>query len=128
MKKIISIASVAAVLITSVSAGPIRDDYFKTRDDIEKSKDTPESRKQFLETNIQRSLRRLLVRYFGYQKPENIKVSSSNYEQSEKDKLTYYFKFEEYVGFMTFSNDPEYYYAVPREEKVVQKPKAGAGK
>lgn len=128
MKKIVSIALLSAVFITSVSAGPIRDDYFKTRDDIEKSKDTPESRKMFLETNIQRSLRRLLVRYFGYQKPENIKVSASNYEQSEKDKLTYYFKFEDYVGFMTFSNDPEYYYAVPREEKVVQKPKAGAGK
>lgn len=128
MKKGILITVCAIVGLTSVSAGPIRDDYFKTRDDIEKNKDTPESRKMFLETNIQRSLRRLLVRYFGYQKPESIKVSSSNYEQSEKDKLTYYFKYEDFVGFMTFSNDPEYYYAVPRDEKVVQKPKAGAGK
>lgn len=128
MKQVLIWTAAVAVVFSSLSAGPIRDDYFKTRDDIEKNKDTPESRKMFLETNIQRSLRRLLVRYFGYQKPESIKVSSSNYEQSEKDKLTYYFKFEEYVGFMTFSNDPEYYYAVPREEKVVQKPKAGAGK
>ncbi len=128
MKKGILTILCAILGVATLSAGPIRDDYFKTRDDIEKSKDTPESRKQFLETNIQRSLRRLLVRYFGYQKPESIKVSASNYEQSEKDKLTYYFKFEDYVGFMTFSNDPEYYYAVPREEKVVQKPKAGAGK
>lgn len=128
MKKGILIIVCAIVGVASLSAGPIRDDYFKTRDDIEKNKDTPETRKMFLETNIQRSLRRLLVRYFGYQKPESIKVSASNYEQSEKDKLTYYFKFEDYVGFMTFSNDPEYYYAVPRDEKVVQKPKAGAGK
>lgn len=113
----------ALVLVgaATVWAGPIRDDYFKTRDDLEKSKDSPEARKQFLETNIQRSLRRLLVRYYGYPTPEKIKVSASNYEQSEKDKLTYYFKYEEYVGFLTFSNDPEYYYAVPREEKVLQK-------
>ncbi|MBL8033318.1 MAG: hypothetical protein JNJ69_06450 [Leptospiraceae bacterium] len=116
------------IAVSALSAGPIRDDYFKTRDDLEKSKDTPESRKQFLETNIQRSLRRLLVRYYGYVNPEKIKISASNYEQSEKDKLTYYFKYEDYVGFMTFSNDPEYYYAVPREEKVVQKMKAGAAK
>ena len=128
MKKGILIITCAIVGVASLSAGPIRDDYFKTCDDIEKNKDTPETRKMFLETNIQRSLRRLLVRYFGYQKPESIKVSASNYEQSEKDKLTYYFKFEDYVGVMTFSNDPEYYYAVPRDEKVVQKPKAGAGK
>lgn len=124
MKKLMLITALAALTAASVSAGPIRDDYFKTRDDLEKSKDTPEARKQFLETNIQRSLRRLLVRYYGYTTPEKIKVSSSNYEQSEKDKLTYYFKYEEYVGFLTFSNDPEYYYAVPREEKVLQKQKA----
>lgn len=124
--KRISIILAGLMLIPSLFAGPIRDDYFKTRDDIEKAKDSPESRKQFLETNIQRSLRRLLVRYYGYQTPEKIKISASNYEQSEKDKLTYYIKFEEYVGFLTFSNNPEYYYAVPREEKVMQKPKAGS--
>ncbi len=124
MKKLILISALASLVVAAVSAGPIRDDYFKTRDDLEKSKDTPESRKQFLETNIQRSLRRLLVRYYGYSTPEKIKISASNYEQSEKDKLTYYFKFEEYVGFLTFSNDPEYYYAVPREEKILQKQKA----
>lgn len=126
MKKILLILTLAAVSAGSVSAGAIRDEYFKTRDDLEKAKDTPESRKMFLETNIQRSLRRLLVRYYGYVNPEKIKITSANYEQSEKDKLTYYFRFEEYVGFLTFSNDPEYYYAVPREEKVVQKVKAGA--
>lgn len=124
MKQLILISLLAAIAASSVAAGPIRDDYFKTRDDLEKSKDTPEMRKQFLETNIQRSLRRLLVRYFGYQNPEKVKINSSNYEQSEKDKLTYYFRYEDYVGFMTFSNDPEYYYAVPREEKILQKPKA----
>ncbi|HNA78908.1 MAG TPA: hypothetical protein PKM44_01790 [Turneriella sp.] len=124
MKKLILISALASLLVAAVSAGPIRDDYFKTRDDLEKSKDTPESRKQFLETNIQRSLRRLLVRYYGYPTPEKVKISASNYEQSEKDKLTYYFKFEEYIGFLTFSNDPEYYYAVPREEKILQKQKA----
>lgn len=126
MRSILITTVLAAICLTSISAGPIRDDFFKTRDDIEKGKDTPESRKQFLETNIQRSLRRLLVRYYGYQTPEKIKIAASNYEQSEKDKLTYYFKFEEYVGFLTFSNNPEYYYAVPREEKVMQKPKAGS--
>ncbi|HMV34291.1 MAG TPA: hypothetical protein PKD60_00245 [Turneriella sp.] len=124
MKKLILISALASLLVAAVSAGPIRDDYFKTRDDLEKSKDTPESRKQFLETNIQRSLRRLLVRYYGYPTPEKVKISASNYEQSEKDKLTYYFKFEEYIGFLTFSNDPEYYYALPREEKILQKQKA----
>lgn len=123
MKQLTLISLLAAIATVSVAAGPIRDDYFKTRDDLEKSKDTPEMRKQFLETNIQRSLRRLLVRYFGYQNPEKVKISASNYEQSEKDKLTYYFRYEDYVGFMTFSNDPEYYYAVPREEKILQKPK-----
>lgn len=122
--KRISLIILATALTTTIFAGAIRDDYFKTRDDIEKGKDTPESRKAFLETNIQRSLRRLLVRYYGYVNPEKIKIAASNYEQSEKDKLTYYFKFEEYVGFLTFSNNPEYYYAVPREEKVLQKPKA----
>lgn len=126
MKQLLLILTLAAVSAGSVSAGAIRDEYFKTRDDLEKAKDTPESRKMFLETNIQRSLRRLLVRYYGYVNPEKIKITSANYEQSEKDKLTYYFRFEEYVGFLTFSNDPEYYYAVPREEKVVQKVKAGA--
>jgi len=126
MKQFFLIVAAVALTLTSLSAGAIRDDYFKTLDDLEKSKDTPESRKQFLETNIQRSLRRLLVRYYGYVNPEKIKISASNYEQSEKDKLTYYFKFEDYVGFLTFSNDPEYYYAVPREEKVINKPKAGA--
>ena len=126
MKKTLLILTLAAISASSVSAGAIRDEYFKTRDDLEKAKDTPESRKMFLETNIQRSLRRLLVRYYGYVNPEKIKITSANYEQSEKDKLTYYFRFEEYVGFLTFSNDPEYYYAVPREEKVVQKVKAGA--
>ncbi|MFZ5629812.1 MAG: hypothetical protein ACOY5B_11830 [Spirochaetota bacterium] len=124
MKKLILISALASLFVAAISAGPIRDDYFKTRDDLEKSKDTPESRKQFLETNIQRSLRRLLVRYYGYPTPEKVKISASNYEQSEKDKLTYYFKFEEYIGFLTFSNDPEYYYAVPREEKILQKQKA----
>lgn len=126
MKQTLLILTLAAIMAGSVSAGPIRDEYFKTRDDLEKAKDTPESRKMFLETNIQRSLRRLLVRYYGYVNPEKIKITSANYEQSEKDKLTYYFRYEEYVGFLTFSNDPEYYYAVPREEKVVQKVKAGA--
>ena len=126
MKKTLLILTLAAISASSVSAGAIRDEYFKTRDDLEKAKDTPESRKMFLETNIQRSLRRLLVRYYGYVNPEKIKITSANYEQSEKDKLTYYFRFEDYVGFLTFSNDPEYYYAVPREEKVVQKVKAGA--
>jgi hypothetical protein len=124
MKKLILISALASLVVAAISAGPIRDDYFKTRDDLEKSKDSPESRKQFLETNIQRSLRRLLVRYYGYPTPEKVKISASNYEQSEKDKLTYYFKFEEYIGFLTFSNDPEYYYAVPREEKILQKQKA----
>ncbi|HRP68714.1 MAG TPA: hypothetical protein PLY93_04220 [Turneriella sp.] len=38
----------------AIVAGPIRDEYFKTKDDIDKSKDTPEMRKQFLEMNIQR--------------------------------------------------------------------------
>jgi hypothetical protein len=128
MKQIISITLASAVLITSVFAGPIRDDYFKTRDDIEKGKDTPESRKMFLETNIQRSLRRILVRKMDYVNPEKIKITASNYERSEKDNLTYYFKFEEFVGFFTFSNNPEYYYAVPSSESVVQKPKTGAGK
>lgn len=123
MKRLMLISALASLLTTAISAGPIRDDYFKTRDDLEKSKDTPESRRQFLETNIQRSLRRLLVRYFGYATPEKVKISASNYEQSEKDKLTYYFRYEDYIGFMTFSNDPEYYYAVPREEKILQKPK-----
>jgi hypothetical protein len=126
MKKLILISALASLVVAAISAGPIRDDYFKTRDDLEKSKDSPESRKQFLETNIQRSLRRLLVRYYGYPTPEKVKISASNYEQSEKDKLTYYFKFEEYIGFLTFSNDPEYYYAVPREEKILQKPKPEA--
>ena len=126
MKRILLILTLAAISAGSISAGAIRDGCFKTRDDLEKAKDTPESRKMFLETNIQRSLRRLLVRYYGYVNPEKIKITSANYEQSEKDKLTYYFRFEEYVGFLTFSNDPEYYYAVPREEKVVQKVKAGA--
>jgi hypothetical protein len=124
-KRIMTIALVCAGA-ASISAGPIRDEYFKTRDEIEKGKDTPESRKQFLETNMQRSLRRLLVRYYGYPNPEKVKITASNYEQSEKDKLTYYFKYDEYVGFLTFSNDPEYYYAVPRDEKIVTKPKAGA--
>jgi hypothetical protein len=127
MKKGILLTILAALGVASLSAGPIRDDYFKTRDDLEKSKDTPESRKQLLETNIQRSLRRILIRQFYYAKPENIKITSSNYEQSEKDKMTYYFKFEEYVGFLTFTNDPEYYYTVPKDEKVMQKPKAGGG-
>ncbi|MBS0619074.1 MAG: hypothetical protein JSR44_12855 [Spirochaetes bacterium] len=126
MKQFFLIVAATALTLTSLSAGAIRDDYFKTLDDLEKSKDTPESRKQFLETNIQRSLRRLLVRYYGYINPEKIKISASNYEQSEKDKLTYYVKFEDYVGFLTFSNDPEYYYAVPRDEKIIHKPKAGA--
>jgi len=126
MKKLNLICALVSLVVTAVSAGPIRDDYFKTRDDLEKSKDTPEMRKQFLETNIQRSLRRLLVRYYGYPTPEKVKISASNYEQSEKDKLTYYFKYEDYVGFFTFSNDPEYYYAVPREEKILQKPKTDA--
>lgn len=119
------VKTVALVLLTAsvVLAGPIRDEYFKTRDELEKMKDTPEMRKQFLETNIQRSLRRLLVRYFSYPNPEKVKIDSSNYERSEKDELTYYFRYEDYVGFMTFSNNPEYYYAVPREEKILQKPK-----
>jgi hypothetical protein len=124
MKKVILAIALAAFAITSISAGAIRDEYFKTRDDIEKSKDTPESRKQFLESNIQRSLRRLLVRYFSYPNPEKITITASNYEQSEKDKLTYYFKFEDYVGFLTFSNNPEYFYAVPSDEKIVTKPKS----
>ncbi|AFM10830.1 hypothetical protein [Turneriella parva] len=126
MKKQLLMFALLCAGAASLSAGPIRDEFFKTKDDIEKGKDTPEMRKQFLETNIQRSLRRLLVRYYGYQTPEKVKISASNYEQSEKDKLTYYFKFEEYVGFFTFSNDPEYYYAVPRDEKIITKPKAGA--
>jgi hypothetical protein len=126
MKKLILISALASFVVAAISAGPIRDEYFKTRDDLEKSKDNPETRKQFLETNILRSLRRLLVRYYGYPTPEKVKINSSNYEQSEKDKLTYYFKYEDYVGFMTFSNDPEYYYAVPREEKILQKPKTQA--
>ena len=124
-KRIMTIALVCAGA-ASLSAGPIRDEYFKTRDEIDKAKDTPESRKQFLETNMQRSLRRLLVRYYSYANPDKVKISASNYEQSEKDKLTYYFKYDEYVGYLTFSNDPEYYYAVPRDEKIVTKPKAGA--
>lgn len=124
MMKWIFVSALAAGLAGAVSAGPIRDDYFKTRDDLEKKKDTPESRKQSLESNIQRSLRRLLVRYHGYPNPDKVKITASNYEQSEKDKLTFYVKYEDYVGFMTFANDPEYYFAVPREEKILQKPKA----
>ena len=61
MKKTLLILTLAAISAGSVSAGAIRDEYFKTRDDLEKAKDTPESRKMFLETNIQRSLRQLQV-------------------------------------------------------------------
>ena len=124
MKRGLTLILALLALTANIFAGPIRDDYFKTKDEIEKVRDTPETRKAFLELNVQRSLRRLLSRYYDYANPEKVKITSANYEQSEKDKLTYYIKFEDYVGFITFSNDPEYFYALPREEKIIRKVKA----
>ena len=101
--------------------GPIEDEYFNVREQIESSSDTPKQRKEQLEETIEKSLQRALFRHYDYANWEQIKISTENYEQSRHDLFTYYVQFEDYVGFFSFKNDPELYLCYPREEKILKK-------
>ncbi|MCS6983897.1 MAG: hypothetical protein NZM25_02065 [Leptospiraceae bacterium] len=114
------------LLTTTLLAGPIEDEYNRTRDEIEKLRDNAQLRKEQLEKTLSRSLQRALLRYFNdpdYQKAE---LKEGNYERSEIDPYTYYYKYKDYVGYFTYSVDPEKYLAVPIAEKILQKPTAKA--
>ena len=101
--------------------GPIEDEYFKVREQIEASGDTPKQRKEQLEQTILKSLQRSLFRHYDYENWEQIKITTDNYEQSRHDLFTYYVQFEDYVGFFSFKNNPELYLCYPREEKILRK-------
>ncbi len=123
MKKIsIIISFVLAVGFTF--AGPIKDEFFKTVNDIEKLEETEEARKKQIQETIELSLKRALLRYYNYREFDKIKVTDSNYEQSDMDKYTYYIKYEQFIGYFSYSNDPGKYFSYPRDERILIKPEA----
>gem|GEM_PF-1417506 len=123
MKKITIIIS----FITAAGfafAGPIKDEFFKTVNDIEKLEETEEARKKQLAETIELSLKRALLRYYNYRETDKIKITDSNYEQSDMDKYTYYIKFEQFIGYFSYANDPGKYFSYPRNERILIKPEA----
>lgn len=114
-------------------AGAIQDDYKQAERDIAAMTNTAEGRKAMLELNLTRSLQRHLLRNLDNPDYEKATVTEGNYEKLEMDatqkrrdglyNFTYYVKYNDYVGYFVFSNDPERYYSVPFEERFLKKPK-----
>lgn len=114
---------IASLLFAGVIfAGPIKDEFFKTVHDIEKLDSTEEARKKQLQSTIELSLKRALLRYYNYPEHSKIKVTEDNYEQSDMDKFTYYIKYEQFIGYFSYSNDPAKYFSNPRDERILIKP------
>lgn len=120
MKNIIN-STLLILMPCLIWAGPIEDEYFQVREQIEASADTPKQRKEQLEETLEKSLQRALLRHYDYANWEQIKITTDNYEQSRHDLFTYYVKYEDFVGFFSFQNNPELYLCYPREEKILKK-------
>lgn len=124
--KRISILLTAALFTLSIApvlyAGEIKDEYFKVKDQLNINKDTEEKRKKQLHETMTANIRRVLQRYFKYENAENAEVTTDNYERSELDANLYYFRYDNYVGFFQFANNPEVYFALPREESILRRP------
>lgn len=121
MRKL-ALLALAYFVSIPVYSGPIEDEYNRTRDEIEKLKDNPQLRKEQLEKTLTRSLQRALLRYFNYPEYDKAELKEGSYERSEIDPYTYYYKYKDFVGYFTYSVDPEKYLAVPVSEKILQKP------
>lgn len=118
-------------LTSLLYAGAIQDDYKQTQKDIAALTNTAEGRKTMLELNLTRSLQRHLLRNLDMPDYDKATITEGNYEkldmdasQKRRDGLfnhTYYIRYNDYVGYFIFSNDPERYYSVPFEERLIQK-------
>lgn len=108
------------VFTASVMAGPIEDEYNKTVDDLANAENTPENRKAQLEKTLNAALVRGLVRYHTAADAKDAKIS--DYEKSEADPFTIFFRYKDFIGFFRYQNDPEKYFSFPVEERIIKKP------
>ncbi len=120
----ITVIVTALTLASAIFAGPIEDEYNRTRDEIEKMRETPEMKKEQLQRTLNRSLQRALLRYYNLPDYDKAELAEGSYERSEVDPYTFYYKYKDYVGYFTYSVDPEKYLAVPVSEKILLKPSA----
>lgn len=120
--------SKAAVILTlslfsaSLTAGPLKDDFYKLQDEIEKAKHTEDHQKEQLEQTLLLSLQRSLSRYYHYKDADKITVSDFQYEEAETDKNTFYIQFKDFNGYFSYENNPRFYTSYPWDEKLLLKP------
>lgn len=113
-------------VVSSLFAGPLRDEYYETRSKIEESGglNDKDGRKKQLEETLTRSLRLVMLRKYQYPEYDKITAGDFEYEKSEINDYTYFIKFKEYIGYFSFSSDPAEYYSMPRDYRLYEKPSA----
>lgn len=117
-----------AMGISSLAAGPLRDEYYQVRKEVNDAENSgdQEARKTQLEETLTRSLRLVMLRRYQYSDYDKIKPGDFEYEESEINKYTYFIKFKGYVGYFSFSSDPAEYYSMPKDYRMYQKPSGSA--
>ncbi|RME93476.1 MAG: hypothetical protein D6767_00890 [Candidatus Hydrogenedentota bacterium] len=123
MKKVTT-AILLLGLISTISAGPIKDEYYKVENTLRNLKDTPEKRKAQLERTLVYSVRMAMKRLFNDQDWNKITIKDFQYERSDLNPHMYYIKYKTYIGYFVFPNSPEYYLVLPSEQKFLDKRKA----
>ena len=124
MRKNLSILITAISLFVAFSpafSGAIKDEFYKTMNDLKNTKTSPESRKKQLEETLLVSLQSAMFRFFLDPDANKIKTSDFTYEKSEVDANTYYIRYKDFVGYFTYSTSPELYLSLPIEQKLISK-------
>lgn len=115
----------AFLMVTgNLFAGDLRDQYYETRSQVQDSKKfgNEEGRKQQLERTLTRSLRLVMLRKYQYEDYDKITSSDFEYEKSDINEYTYFVKYQDYVGYFSYSSDPQEYYTMPRDYRIYKKP------
>lgn len=121
IKKLV-VTVITMTMTASLFGGGIKDDYMKTVEDIENAKDTPEQKKAQLEQTLTSALQRALLRYHDLEGYKEAKLGEGDYEQSEEDPFKYYFRYENFLGYFVFRNDPSKINSYPIQTSIIQKP------
>lgn len=130
MKQRIILSMGITCLITafsSLSAGPIKNEYYKVVDQKKNAKDTPEKRKAQLEETLVYAMRMAMHRLFNDPDASKITVKDFQYERSDLNPYMYYIKYKNYIGYFIFPNNPEYYLLIPAEQKFLDKSTGTSG-
>jgi len=103
----------------TIYSGEIRDQFINLNEKDTGEYRSSEEKNIILEKNITSALRMMLLKYYSYCDYNNVKITNSNFERSDKNPRMFYIKYNDFLGYFVFQMDPEIYLQTPFDEKLI---------